>query len=153
MFRLFHFTTASDRQPVADFIACYDKKKTKNATKRYSDSNGALENYDSSAERKEMKKSPYLISYEEEFAKKLQRDPKFRELWEAGETRRRVVSALIGERIRQKISQQDLAKRAGVKQPSLARVESGNVMPSLNMLSRLAKAMNASLEIQFKPLA
>ena len=69
-----------------------------------------------------MKNNPYLTSYDDEFAKKLQRDPKFREIWEAGETRRRVVSALIGERIKLKMSQKELAQKAGVKQPSLARV-------------------------------
>jgi DNA-binding XRE family transcriptional regulator len=91
----------------------------------------------------------YLTPYEDVFAEKLQRNPEFRKIWEAGETRRQVVSALIGERIRRKVSQQDLAHKAGVKQPSLARVESGNVMPSLNMLSRLAKAMNTRINVQF----
>jgi len=93
--------------------------------------------------------NPYLTPYEDVFAEKLQRNPEFRKIWEAGETRRQVVSALIGERIRRKVSQQDLAHKAGVKQPSLARVESGNVMPSLNMLSRLAKAMNTRINVQF----
>src|SRR5579859_4889440 len=96
---------------------------------------------------------PYLTSYDEEFAKKLARDSAFRTLWEAGETRRRVVSAVIGERIKHHISQKELANKAGVKQPSLARVESGNVMPSLKTLSRLAQAMNATLDIRFVPHA
>src|SRR5258706_15789999 len=89
-----------------------------------------------STERRLMK-TLYLTSYEDEFAEKLKSDGEFRQLWEAGETRRRVVSALIGARIRSCLSQEELAKKAGVKQPSLARVESGRVMPSLVMLDRL----------------
>lgn len=94
-------------------------------------------------------KNPYLSSYSEEFEKKLQTDPAFRELWEAGETRRRIVSAIISARIRKKLTQKELAEKAGVKQPSLARLESGRVMPSLLMLDRLAKAMNSTLKVQF----
>ncbi len=85
----------------------------------------------------------------EEVMQQALRAPEFREIWEAGETRRRVVSALIGERIKRNLSQRELAHKAGVKQPSVARVESGTVMPSLKMLSRLAKAMNAHLDIRF----
>lgn len=94
-------------------------------------------------------KNPYLTEYDAEFAEKLKTDSEFRTIWEAGETRRRVVSALIGARIRKRLSQEELAKRAGVKQPSLARVESGRVMPSLRMLDRLAKAMGSELKVQF----
>lgn len=94
-------------------------------------------------------KNPYLTSYDDEFDEKLKTDSEFREIWEAGETRRRVVSALIGARIRKRLSQEELAKKAGVKQPSLARVESGRVMPSLRMLDRLAKAMGSQLKVQF----
>jgi len=94
-------------------------------------------------------KNMYLTSYDDEFDQKLRTDSEFRELWEAGETRRRVVSALIGARIRNNFSQEQLAKKAGVKQPSLARVESGRVMPSLKMLDRLAKAMGSELKVQF----
>ena len=94
-------------------------------------------------------KNPYLTSYEDEFEKKLRTDSEFSSLWNAGETRRRIVSALIGERIKQNLSQHDLARRSGVKQPSIARVESGGGMPSLRMLSRLAEAMNKQIEIRF----
>lgn len=91
----------------------------------------------------------YLAPYETEFADKLRTDDEFRKLWEAGETRRRVISALIDARIRKRLSQEELARKAGVKQPSLARVESGRVMPSLTMLDRLAKAMGSKLKVQF----
>ncbi len=80
------------------------------------------------------------------------KDPTFRALWEAGEARRKVVSALIGERIKRKLTQAELAQKAGLKQPSLARVENGHVNPSLAMLSKLARALNMRLDIHFSPL-
>src|SRR5690606_35380938 len=94
-------------------------------------------------------KNPSLTSYDDEFAEKLKNDSAFRKVWEAGETCRRVVSALIGARVSKRLSQEELAQKAGVKQPSLARVESGRVMPSLAMLDRLAKAMGSQLKVQF----
>jgi DNA-binding XRE family transcriptional regulator len=80
------------------------------------------------------------------------KDKTFRELWEAGEPRRKVVAALIGERIKRKLTQEQLARQAGVRQPSLARIENGRVNPSIAMLSKLAKALNMRLDIQFRPL-
>lgn len=91
----------------------------------------------------------HLTSYDEEFERTLQQDVELRQAWEKEETRRRIVSALIGARIRKRLTQGQLAKKAGIKQPSLARVESGRVMPSLSMLERLAKAMNSQLKVQF----
>lgn len=91
----------------------------------------------------------YLTSYDDEFTQKLKSDEEFRTLWNAGETRRWVVSALIEARIRKNLSQEELARKAGVKQPSLARIESGRVMPSLGMLDRLAKAMGSQLKVRF----
>ena len=43
------------------------------------------------------------------------------------------------------ISQAELAKRIGTKQPSIARVENGNVYPSMNFLEKIARAVNTYL--------
>lgn len=43
------------------------------------------------------------------------------------------------------ISQAELAKRIGTKQPSIARVENGNVYPSMGFLEKIAKAVNTYL--------
>ena len=90
-------------------------------------------------------------TYEEVLKREL-KDPEFRTIWEAGETRRRVVSTLIGERIKRKLTQDQLAKRAGIKRPSLARIEGGHVNPSLMILEKVARALNTRLVIQFRPL-
>jgi hypothetical protein len=63
-----------------------------------------------SGERNSLNKL-YLTSYETEFVEKLKADCEFRELWKEREARRRVVSARIEARIRQNLSQKELAKR------------------------------------------
>lgn len=90
-------------------------------------------------------------TYEEVLNKEL-KDPEFREIWEAGETRRRVVSTLIGERIKRKLTQEQLATKAGLSRPSLARIEGGHVNPSLMVLDKVARALHTRLDIQFRPL-
>ena len=76
------------------------------------------------------------------------RDLEFRQIWEANAVKREITSRIIEERIKRKLTQAQLAQKAGLKQPSLARVESGN-MPSITTLSKIAKAMGTRLEIRF----
>jgi DNA-binding XRE family transcriptional regulator len=79
----------------------------------------------------------------------LLKDQEFKEIWEANATKREITMAVIGERIKRKLSQEQLARKAGLKQPSLARVESGGVMPSITTLNKLAKAFGKRLEVRF----
>ena len=79
------------------------------------------------------------------------KDPEFRREWEASEAHYLIVSAIIGERVRRNLTQEQLAEKAGLKQPSLARVESGSVVPSLQILGKIAKALDSKLEIRFTP--
>jgi ribosome-binding protein aMBF1 (putative translation factor) len=78
------------------------------------------------------------------------KNPKFRQEWEASEAQYRVIKLIISERLKQDLSQRELARKAGIKQPSLARIESGSVIPSLHILGKLAKALGTQLEISFK---
>ena len=77
------------------------------------------------------------------------KDPEFREIWEGNALKREITSAIIGERIKRKMTQQEVAQRAGIKQPSLARVESGGVMPSIRTLEKIATVFGRKLEIRF----
>jgi ribosome-binding protein aMBF1 (putative translation factor) len=52
-----------------------------------------------------------------------------------------VVRQLIAHREQHGWSQRELADRAGMKQPQLARLETGQVEPKLDTLERLAKAV------------
>lgn len=45
------------------------------------------------------------------------------------------------------ISQSELARRAGMTQPQVSKLELGGTVPTLPLLARLAKALDASLNI------
>lgn len=54
-------------------------------------------------------------------------------------------------RIQHGLTQAQLAERVGTRQPSIARLENGNSIPSLSFLKRIADALDARIELKFIP--
>lgn len=77
-------------------------------------------------------------------------DPEVQQAYSDLEPRFAVVRQLIELREKHGWSQRELAERAGMKQPQLARLETGQVEPKLDTLQRLAKAMGSRLTIRFE---
>ena len=48
-------------------------------------------------------------------------------------------------------TQKELARRAGTRQPSIARLESGEREPSLSFLRRVVQALGAHVEVRIVP--
>jgi len=63
------------------------------------------------------------------------------------------LAYLHAQRIKQGISQQELAKRIGMKQPQVARIENLNSIPSFNTLIRYAEGLGLTTSVSFKPKA
>jgi predicted transcriptional regulator len=63
-----------------------------------------------------------------------------------------VISELIKARIKNKMTQRDVADKVGTKQSAIARLESGNVNPSLEFLQKVARVMGLSVHLSIKPL-
>ena len=65
-----------------------------------------------------------------------------------------VRSEVIGQykqcREDKKMTQTELARRTGISQPNINRFESGNYNPSLEMLVKVALALDMELSIQLK---
>lgn len=78
------------------------------------------------------------------------KDPEFRKAWEESEAEYQIGRALIGKRIKERLSQKDLAKRAHTTQAVISRLESMNANPSLGLLKRIASALNLTLKIQLQ---
>jgi len=58
-----------------------------------------------------------------------------------------LVEMVIEKRLKQGLTQKQLAKKIGTKQPVISRLERGTYNPSLKFLRRIAKALNANLQI------
>ncbi len=63
-----------------------------------------------------------------------------------------VISQLIAARIKNKMTQQDVAKKVGTKQSAIARLESGGVNPSLEFLQKIAQVMGYKLTVHFSSI-
>ncbi len=63
---------------------------------------------------------------------------------------------LIGEAIRERrlalgLTQTEVAKRAGMTQPALSRLEAGGIVPTIPVLDRIAAALEAELVVALAP--
>ena len=82
--------------------------------------------------------------------KKRLKDPAFRKAWEESEAEYQVSRSLIAARIKRKISQQQLAKRANTTQAVISRLENMTANPSLGLLQKIAQSLGLKVKIQFE---
>jgi DNA-binding XRE family transcriptional regulator len=54
-------------------------------------------------------------------------------------------------RLQRGLTQTQLAEMVGTRQPSIARLENGTSVPSLSFLDRIAKALDARIELHVVP--
>ncbi len=59
----------------------------------------------------------------------------------------KISADLIRLRLEKSMTQTDLAKKSGLKQSAIARLESEEVLPKLNTLLKLAKALDANINL------
>lgn len=65
-------------------------------------------------------------------------------------TRAGVISQYIRCRRELHMTQEELARRSGISRPNIARFESGNYNPSLEMMVRIAAALGMHLQISLE---
>jgi ribosome-binding protein aMBF1 (putative translation factor) len=80
--------------------------------------------------------------------KRLMHDPKFKREYEKADADYAIVEALIRARTTAKLSQNQIAKRIGTTQSAIARLEGGNVAPTISTLRRYAEATGTRLQIE-----
>ncbi len=56
-----------------------------------------------------------------------------------------ISQMIIDARLMRGLTQKQLAGIVGTKQPSIARIESGSLLPSLSFLEKIAKALETNL--------
>jgi transcriptional regulator with XRE-family HTH domain len=93
----------------------------------------------------EMKTNTDLI------AEQIRIDPKFRAEWERTALARAVALAIIRYRADHDLSQRELSERLLMKQPQVARLELGEVNPSMETLMRVSAQLGIEFTIDVRP--
>jgi ribosome-binding protein aMBF1 (putative translation factor) len=93
-----------------------------------------------------------MIKFDTLHKKWMKRDPAYRKEYEALEEEFALAAAVAKARMRAGLSQAELAKRMKTTQSTVARLESGRMMPSTRTLDRFAKATGHKLKISFEPV-
>ena len=65
------------------------------------------------------------------------------------ETKEQILTEYIALRKEKGLSQEDIARLTGIARPNISRIENGKYDPTLEVLTRLASALNRKLEIHF----
>jgi ribosome-binding protein aMBF1 (putative translation factor) len=78
-------------------------------------------------------------------------DPAFREEWERTALARAVATRVVAYRATEGLSQSALARKLGVSQPLVARLELGEHEPTLTTLSRLSRHLGLEFHIDITP--
>lgn len=80
-------------------------------------------------------------------------DPEVRAEYQRTAFANAVAIRVIDYRAKHGISQTDLARQLGMRQPAIARLEAGHHEPSLTTLARLARGLGIDLSIDITPTA
>ena len=91
-----------------------------------------------------------VVSAEEVLARQLE-DPAFRAEWERTSLARAVALEVVKYRAEHDLSQAALARRLGVSQPVVARLEQGDHAPTWETLRRLAHEMGVRFVVDVDP--
>ena len=79
--------------------------------------------------------------------KELLKNPKFKSSYDELEPEYRLAKELIRARLGKKMTQAELAEKAGVSRVVVARLESGTTNPTFETVSRVAGALGKELKL------
>ncbi|MHB1275365.1 MAG: helix-turn-helix domain-containing protein [Candidatus Humimicrobiaceae bacterium] len=83
----------------------------------------------------------------------IKNDPLLKAELEKLEPKYQIIRQVIELRIKSKLTQKQLAEKINDKQSNIARLENGNVNPSIDKLIQIANGLNADIEVKFIPRA
>lgn len=85
----------------------------------------------------------------DEIKRELLKNPEIKKAYDDLELEFSLANQVIAKRIKQGLTQQELAEKMGTKQSAIARLESGDYNPSMKFLDKVAKAFGSKLQISF----
>ena len=87
-----------------------------------------------------------------DFERQLLKKPNIRKEYEALKPKYELIRSLIERRNEFSISQRELARLIGMKQPAICRLERGDNNITVGTLFRVAKALDLDIEVKPKAL-
>jgi ribosome-binding protein aMBF1 (putative translation factor) len=86
----------------------------------------------------------------EDYKREALKNPAVKKEYDLLEAEYNAIDRIIELRLKNKVSQKELARRIFTKQPSVSRLERGLTNPTVNFLSKVAYALGKKLVIDFK---
>ena len=83
------------------------------------------------------------------YLEKQMKNPEFKNEYDNLAPEYEIINQLIEARNELKLTQEELAKRAGTDQSHISRLEKGTYNPSLKFLKKLAEGLGKELHISF----
>ena len=75
-------------------------------------------------------------------------NPEFKEEWDSSKPEYELMRLLVLARSKNKMTQAELARKTGIRQSNISRIENGKCSPNLDTLIKLAKGLNKKIQIQ-----
>ena len=91
------------------------------------------------------------VSFDEVWGELKNEDEESRRVFQTAEDTAKLINRLSGERIRQGLTQEELAGKAGLKQSAVARLENMKSIPRLDTMLKVAYALGLELTLETKP--
>lgn len=98
-----------------------------------------------------MKENKYVGGDWDQFLDEQRVDPELNLAFQVEFDRLQLARRVKDLRGKHDLSQEELAQLVGTKQPAIARLEAGNVLPRLDLLERIAHALGSHLDVRFVP--
>jgi ribosome-binding protein aMBF1 (putative translation factor) len=95
-----------------------------------------------------MKRLINTLTTWEEYEKKLMKDKEFKKYTNLVEHEYVLIKSLIHAREKKHLTQTELAKKIGSKQPVISRIENGTSKPTVSLLEKIANALDAKLIVK-----
>ena len=80
------------------------------------------------------------------------KDLEFEKEWNEIQPEMDVIRSMVDMRIKQNLTQKELASRTGIDQADISKLENGTKNPLLKLLKKLAAGMGMQLKIEFVPM-
>ena len=90
------------------------------------------------------------MSDHKKYLNKQLENPDFYDEWERQRPEREYIKAIISARLEQNMTQIELAKKTGIRQSNISRIENGNCSPTIATLQQIANGVGKKLYIDFK---